>query len=575
MAPPVPVIDHPTDGLLTNQTRLTVRGHAEPGALVRLLVDGLPQRESATAGADGAWQFEPWALWAEGPHVVQAHAQDAAGNVSNFSSEVTFTVDTTPPQTMVTSSPSGTTNQTTATFTFRANQPGSTFACSIDGKAATACSSPLVVRLLEQGAHTFSVAATDAAGNEEPVPSTRAWSVAGYPHPVDIDVVTGTLRRDGVAWVPKSVHLVAFLGPRALESTAYQKARDAWGQRELDAIAAAGAATVLFALAENFFDPQCDGRIGWCQSADGVPLYDYAGHVADVRAAWHLARTNGFNVVLMLNSADGGGSPAETTQWPDDMTVRAAQTLCSFACGDPGTMFELYGEPNLGHDLANPNGWVALRDAYQPMVDALRAAGSTQVLWQDGRHISSVLTEQDGSFVPADELVTDPLNQLGYAVHPFPENAEQKEGYFDYLRPTDWDRYFGNWCRATNPRTGRRNTCFLAQYFSGSRANCYDGLNPPPPQVEGLPSEWPGATSPLLVQSLLQYAAANHWGINWYAFDLAGRVTTSLDTFELSSFLHSPGGGRGFGRCADYGGGNHGPGEMMRAYHLTGDTGIW
>ncbi len=416
-------------------------------------------------------------------------------------------------------------------------------------------------------------------GAQDAGPTDAGATDAGYPHPVD--VVNGQLLRDGVPWVPRSVHIVGFLGPRDLEGPSYQNARDAWGQAEIDAIKAAGADTVLFALAENFFDPQCDGTgsLSWCVTPSdagvpaGVPLYDYANQVAEVETAWRLTRSNGLNVVLMLNSASSGGSPAQTTQWADDMTVRAAQRLCSFSCQDPGTMWELYGEPNLGHDITAPSAWKAIHDSFQPMVDALRAAGSRQVLWQDGRHISGVLTEADGGFVGSSLLVSDPLGKLGYAVHPFPENQEQKATDFDYLLPADWDRYFGNWCRAVNPLTGQRNVCFLAQYFSGSKANCYDGVNPPPPQTTGLPSEWPGATSPALVQSLMQYAAANGWGINWYAFDLPGRVTTDLSNWTLSSFLHGAGGhGGAFSVCSDYGGGNDGPGEMMKAYNADGDT---
>ncbi len=41
------------------------------------------------------------------------------------------------------------------------------------------------------------------------------------------------------------------------EATAYQNARDAWGQAEIDAIKSVGADTILFALVENFLDPQC------------------------------------------------------------------------------------------------------------------------------------------------------------------------------------------------------------------------------------------------------------------------------------------------------------------------------
>lgn len=99
----------------------------------------------------------------------------------------------------------------------------------------------------------------------------------------------------------------------------------------------------------------------------------------------------------------------------------------------------------------------------------------------------------------------------------------------------------------------------------------HDGVNPPPPQDAGLPAEMPDATSPVLVQSMLQYAQSNGWGINWYAFDLPGRMTTDLTTWQLSAFNHGPSGQGPFKACDK---GNYGPGEMMKAFNLTGDTSI-
>ena len=52
------------------------------------------------------------------------------------------------------------------TFEFSASEPGSTFNCVLDGKQEfKACTSPLTVSV-KKGEHTFSVTATDAAGNQ-------------------------------------------------------------------------------------------------------------------------------------------------------------------------------------------------------------------------------------------------------------------------------------------------------------------------------------------------------------------------------------------------------------------------
>ena len=85
--------------------------------------------------------------------------------------------DTTPPETTVTSGPSGKVNSTSATFAFSSSEPGSAFECSLDNAAFSACTSPLTYGNLTQGSHTFQVRATDADGNTDPSPASRTWTV--------------------------------------------------------------------------------------------------------------------------------------------------------------------------------------------------------------------------------------------------------------------------------------------------------------------------------------------------------------------------------------------------------------
>jgi PKD repeat protein len=84
--------------------------------------------------------------------------------------------DTTPPETTITSGPSGTTSSTSGTFEFTASEP-STFECSLDTATFTACSSPTSYSGLGDGSHTFRVRAIDAAGNTDPTPAERTWTV--------------------------------------------------------------------------------------------------------------------------------------------------------------------------------------------------------------------------------------------------------------------------------------------------------------------------------------------------------------------------------------------------------------
>jgi hypothetical protein len=91
--------------------------------------------------------------------------------------------DTTPPETTVDSGPSGTVGLTSASFGFSSSEAGSTFECSLDGAGFASCTSPKSYAGLSEGTHTFSVRATDAAGNTDATPATRSWTVSTAPPP--------------------------------------------------------------------------------------------------------------------------------------------------------------------------------------------------------------------------------------------------------------------------------------------------------------------------------------------------------------------------------------------------------
>jgi glucose/arabinose dehydrogenase/PKD repeat protein len=91
--------------------------------------------------------------------------------------------DTTPPETTISAGPSGTTSSTSASFEFSASEAGSSFECRLDNGAWAACSSPRALSSLAAGNHTFDVRATDPAGNTDPTPATRTWTIttaSGY-----------------------------------------------------------------------------------------------------------------------------------------------------------------------------------------------------------------------------------------------------------------------------------------------------------------------------------------------------------------------------------------------------------
>jgi hypothetical protein len=66
-----------------------------------------------------------------------------------------------------------------AKIAFSSSEPGSRFACKLDGKKLKKCSSPLTLKHLKPGKHRFEVAAIDAAGNRDASAAKDRFAVKG------------------------------------------------------------------------------------------------------------------------------------------------------------------------------------------------------------------------------------------------------------------------------------------------------------------------------------------------------------------------------------------------------------
>ncbi len=113
----------------------------------------------------------------EGEHRFEVRATDLAGNTDPTPASDSWRVDTTPPNTRITGAPPTPTRETTATFTFDSGEGGSTFECSRDGEAFTACTSPQTYEGLPGGNRSFAVRATDPAGNTDATPAEHSWRI--------------------------------------------------------------------------------------------------------------------------------------------------------------------------------------------------------------------------------------------------------------------------------------------------------------------------------------------------------------------------------------------------------------
>jgi len=150
----------------SNSTTATfVFSASEPGTFTCQLDSGSP------VGCTSPWTLTGLA---QGNHTETISATDLAGNVGTALD--TWTVDSVPPVVTLLSTPKALSNTASATFKFSSNEAGSTFSCKLDSGTASACTSPKTYTGLLDGSHTFTVTATDKAGNVSS-PVTYTWTI--------------------------------------------------------------------------------------------------------------------------------------------------------------------------------------------------------------------------------------------------------------------------------------------------------------------------------------------------------------------------------------------------------------
>jgi len=140
---------------------------------VPVVVDGVIAGTDYLAPYNTAWDS---ATHSDGPIAITARAVDTSANVT-ISASMMVIVDNTAPDTTIDSGPAEGDNAPEATFMFSANEPDATFDCALDADDFVDCTSSQSYSNLAAGAHTFQVVATDAAGNTDPTPARRIWTV--------------------------------------------------------------------------------------------------------------------------------------------------------------------------------------------------------------------------------------------------------------------------------------------------------------------------------------------------------------------------------------------------------------
>ena len=84
IAPAAPLLQTPSNGAFTNNTRPFISGIAEPNTIVTIFLDGTISG-TTMASRIGAWSYAPATALTDGQHAVKAQATDRAGNLSPFS----------------------------------------------------------------------------------------------------------------------------------------------------------------------------------------------------------------------------------------------------------------------------------------------------------------------------------------------------------------------------------------------------------------------------------------------------------------------------------------------------------
>lgn len=205
-APSAPNPQGTTPGSPGNDTTPLVFGtNGECGSTVNLYTDDQCTNLVGTGSAtDFGSPGIPVTVVANQSTTFWATQTDVANNPSLCSStSTTYVEDSIAPAVSIDSGPSGTTTETSPTFTFSATDDVGpiTFQCSIDTGTASfgACSGPgnsdTPSSLLAGGSHTFRVQATDAAGNT--AVATRAFTVQipEPPAPPDTAITKGPKKK--------------------------------------------------------------------------------------------------------------------------------------------------------------------------------------------------------------------------------------------------------------------------------------------------------------------------------------------------------------------------------------------
>ncbi|PWU16955.1 MAG: hypothetical protein C5B49_09795 [Bdellovibrio sp.] len=181
-----PTITTPsTNPYISNSTSLVLSGACTAGYLVTLsgvsasAVTTPAGSLNQTCNGSGTYSY----IIAETTNQTYSLSLTQTFNsVTSSAATLSWTLDTVAPIASFSSTPAATNLNNAASFSFTSNESGSeviTFKCKLDTGSYASCTSPVTYSSLTNASHTFSVIATDQAGNAGSAVS-YSWTQAAY-----------------------------------------------------------------------------------------------------------------------------------------------------------------------------------------------------------------------------------------------------------------------------------------------------------------------------------------------------------------------------------------------------------
>ena len=280
--------------------------------------------------------------------------------------------------------------------------------------------------------------------------------------------------------------------------------------------------------------------------ANAVALVRSLGMVAEVSMQWEDAGSSvcdgpapNHKGITLSGAPDANTDSAwdallESNAWTANTSQSATPQNFNL---DSGVIIELYNEPQLGRIQGAASDWTTWQMNLQARLDNVRNTGARNVVVVAALKADHMLDATHlGGYSALSYLLTDPLNSLIYAMHPYPELDTDAIGEFSEL---DWSRWWGDLVPTLNA------PMLASEWYTGveGTGECWDTVTPkqpsPTPNGYTAPTNF---SSPVLAATFLSWletAGPNGMPISItgvWPFDSPGYIVQDLTTFAPTFF---------------------------------------